>query len=178
MSRTGKAPIFLSETTQFRMEGHVAVISDSGREMRFSVPYGLNIEHKESYLHISPQDTSRKMRMMWGTTRACIANMVTGVKEGFQRVLLMHGVGYRAQMKGKDISLQLGYSHEILFPIPDGITAQCPQPTEIVLKGADKQRLGQIAAEIRALRPPEPYKGKGIRYQDEFILRKEGKKKK
>ena len=114
---------------------------------------------------------------MWGTARSVVNNLVTGVAEGFTRSLEINGVGYRAQVQGKDLVLQLGFSHEVRYPVPEGITVQCPDQTHIAVSGADKQRVGQAAAEIRAFRPPEPYKGKGIKYADEYILRKEGKKK-
>ncbi len=114
---------------------------------------------------------------MWGTTRALVQNMVTGVSEGFTRELEITGVGYRAQVQGKNLKLQLGFSHDVNYPIPEGMTVKCPKPTQVSISGADKQQVGQFAAEIRSLRPPEPYKGKGVKYADEQILRKEGKKK-
>jgi large subunit ribosomal protein L6 len=114
---------------------------------------------------------------MWGTLRAVVQNMVTGVSKGFTKELEIVGVGYRAMVQGKDLKLELGYSHDIFYPIPEGITIQCDKPTSVKVSGADKQRVGQVAAEIRKMRPPEPYKGKGVKYADETILRKEGKKK-
>lgn len=114
---------------------------------------------------------------MWGMSRTLIANLVTGVTEGFEKKLEINGVGYRAAVKGSNLELQLGFSHDVAFPIPEGIQVKCPKPTEIVLTGIDKQKVGQAAAEIRRFRPPEPYKGKGVRYADEFVFRKEGKKK-
>ncbi len=114
---------------------------------------------------------------MWGTTRALVNNMVTGVSTGFTRNLEINGVGYRAAVQGKNLILQLGYSHDVIFPIPDDVQIVCEQPTVIAITGADRQRVGQVAAEIRAFRPPEPYKGKGIKYRDETVRRKEGKKK-
>jgi large subunit ribosomal protein L6 len=114
---------------------------------------------------------------MWGTARSVIDNICVGVSQGFSRQLEINGVGYRAQVQGKELVLQLGFSHDVHYPIPDGITIQCPDPTHINISGADKQKVGQIAAEIRSFRPPEPYKGKGVKYLDEQILRKEGKKK-
>jgi large subunit ribosomal protein L6 len=114
---------------------------------------------------------------MWGMSRTMVANLIAGVTEGFTRRLEITGVGYRAAVQGQNLQLQLGYSHDIAFPIPQGIQVACPKPTEIVVTGIDKQKVGQVAAEIRRFRPPEPYKGKGIRYAGEFILRKEGKKK-
>ena len=114
---------------------------------------------------------------MWGTTRANLNNIMTGVTKGFERKLEITGVGYRAAVQGKNLQLALGYSHDVVYPIPEGIAVVTPKPTEIVVTGIDKQKVGQVAAEIRAYRPPEPYKGKGVKYSDEFIFRKEGKKK-
>ncbi|MBC6443916.1 MAG: 50S ribosomal protein L6 [Alphaproteobacteria bacterium GM202ARS2] len=178
MSRIGKTPIMLPDTTKVDLQNKTLKVSDKGGEMQFTVPDGLSIEHKDKQIIIQPQDSSRQTRTLWGTARSRIANMVKGVSEGFQITLLIEGVGYRAQVKGNDIVLQLGYSHEVVYGLPEGIQAKCPQPTQIVMQGHDCQKLGQVAAEIRAFRPPEPYKGKGVRLQDEVILRKEGKKKK
>ena len=114
---------------------------------------------------------------MWGMSRTLVQNIVTGVTQGFEKKLEISGVGYRAQVQGKNLNLALGYSHDVAYPIPDGIQVQCPKPTEIVVSGIDKQKVGQVAAEIRRYRPPEPYKGKGVKYAGEFIFRKEGKKK-
>ena len=119
----------------------------------------------------------KRARQMWGTARSVISNLVEGVSEGFTKKLEINGVGYRAQVQGKDVVLQLGFSHEVRYPIPEGIKIEAPEQTQLVISGADKQRVGQVAAEIRAYRPPEPYKGKGVKYSDEYILRKEGKKK-
>ena len=178
MSRIGKTPISVPDTTKVEVQGGTLSVSDKGGEMHFAVPDGLSIEHNDKQLVIQPQDASRQTRTLWGTTRARIANMVKGVSEGFKLTLLIEGVGYRAQVKGNDIVLQLGYSHEVVYGLPEGVKAQCPQPTQIIMQGHDRQKLGQVAAEIRAFRPPEPYKGKGVRLDHEIILRKEGKKKK
>jgi large subunit ribosomal protein L6 len=126
---------------------------------------------------ISPANDTREARAAWGTTRALIQNMVTGVSAGFEKKLAIQGVGYRAAMQGKDVKLSLGFSHEVVYEAPKGITLAVPAPTEIVVTGIDKQQVGQVAAEIRAWRAPEPYKGKGVRYANEFVFRKEGKKK-
>jgi large subunit ribosomal protein L6 len=126
---------------------------------------------------VAPNGTSEHARAMWGTTRALINNMVTGVSRGFAVALEINGVGYRAAVQGDTLNLQLGYSHDVAFPIPDDVTIACERPTLITIRGADRQRVGQVAAEIRAWRPPEPYKGKGIKYATETIRRKEGKKK-
>jgi large subunit ribosomal protein L6 len=126
---------------------------------------------------VTPRSETKYSRAMWGTTRALINNMVTGVSSGFSINLEISGVGYRAQVQGKNLNLQLGYSHDIPFPIPDDVSISCERPTVITVRGADRQRVGQIAADIRAYRPPEPYKGKGIKYSTETVRRKEGKKK-
>jgi large subunit ribosomal protein L6 len=126
---------------------------------------------------IEPTNDTKEARAAWGTTRALIQNMVTGVSKGFEKKLTIQGVGYRAAMQGKDLKLSLGYSHEVVYQSPPGITLAAPTQTEIVVTGSDKQQVGQVAANIRGYRPPEPYKGKGVRYADEFVARKEGKKK-
>jgi large subunit ribosomal protein L6 len=123
------------------------------------------------------REDTKQARAMWGMSRTMVANLIAGVTQGFTKKLEITGVGYRAAVQGANLQLQLGYSHDIAYPIPQGIQVQCPKPTEIVVTGIDKQKVGQVAAEIRQFRPPEPYKGKGIRYAGEFILRKEGKKK-
>jgi large subunit ribosomal protein L6 len=123
------------------------------------------------------REDTKEARAMWGMSRTLVSNLVTGVTEGFTKKLEITGVGYRAAVQGPNLQLQLGYSHDVQYPIPQGIQVQCPKPTEIVVSGIDKQQVGQVAAEIRQFRPPEPYKGKGVRYAGEYILRKEGKKK-
>jgi large subunit ribosomal protein L6 len=128
-------------------------------------------------IKVDPKDESKAARALWGTTRANLNNIMTGVTKGFERKLEITGVGYRAAVQGKNLQLALGYSHDVLYPIPEGIAVVTPKPTEIVVSGIDKKKVGQVAAEIRAYRPPEPYKGKGVRYAGEFIFRKEGKKK-
>ena len=126
---------------------------------------------------VKPRRDDRRSRTMWGTTRSLVNGMVTGVSTGFAKTMEINGTGYRAAVQGKDLVLNLGYSHEVRYPIPEGIKITCERPTAVRVEGADKQRVGQVAAEIRAFRPPEPYKGKGIKYENEQILRKEGKKK-
>jgi large subunit ribosomal protein L6 len=128
-------------------------------------------------IKVDPRSDSKRARAMWGTYRAQVANLVAGVKDGFERRLEITGVGYRAAVQGKNLQLQLGYSHDVIYPIPEGITIATPRPVEIVISGIDRQRVGQVAAEIRAFRPPEPYKGKGVKHAGEYIFRKEGKKK-
>ena len=128
-------------------------------------------------IKVDPKDESKAARALWGTTRANLNNIMTGVTTGFERKLEITGVGYRASVQGKNLQLALGYSHDVLYPIPEGIAVATPKPTEIVVSGIDKKKVGQVAAEIRAYRPPEPYKGKGVRYAGEFIFRKGRKKK-
>jgi large subunit ribosomal protein L6 len=128
-------------------------------------------------IKIDPRNETKRARSMWGTSRTLVANLVAGVTKGFERKLEISGVGYRAAVQGKNLHLSLGYSHEVSYPIPEGIAIVTPKPTEIVITGIDRQKVGQVAAEIRAFRGPEPYKGKGVKYSDEYIFRKEGKKK-
>ena len=137
----------------------------------------MEISRDDDALVVRPRSDTQRARTMWGTMRSLVQNLVTGVDQGFTVNLEIVGVGYRAAVEGRDLVLQLGYSHEVRFPIPDGITIACERPTVMAVSGADRQQVGQVAANIRAFRPPEPYKGKGIRYANEFILRKEGKKK-
>ncbi len=135
-------------------------------------------EMSDDGIQVNPVDKeSKRARAMWGLSRSLVSNIVTGVSDGFTRRLEIVGVGYRAQLQGKNLQLALGFSHEVLYPIPEGITIEVPKPTEVVVSGIDKQRVGQVASEIRRFRPPEPYKGKGVRYANEYIARKEGKKK-
>jgi large subunit ribosomal protein L6 len=135
------------------------------------------VKLEDGKVTVTPANDTKKARALWGTTRARIQNLVDGVNEGFKKDLEIVGVGYRAQVQGKSLNLQLGFSHDVNYPIPEGIQIKCEKPTSIEISGADKQLVGQVAAEIRGYRPPEPYKGKGVRYADEYILRKEGKKK-
>ena len=132
---------------------------------------------EDNLVYVSPRSDSKRARSMWGTMRSLVESAIIGVSEGYTKNLEITGVGYRAAVQGKNLQLQLGFSHDVLYPIPECISMACEKPTSIYITGADKQRVGQVAAEIRAYRPPEPYKGKGVRYADEFILRKEGKKK-
>ena len=154
-------------------------IKAKGKLGELSAPVSSEVEVKVdgNVIHVSPRVDGKKARSMWGTTRALVNNIVTGVSEGFTVELEINGVGYRAAVEGKELVLALGYSHPIRYPIPDGITMACARPTAITISGADKQRVGQIASEIRGYRPPEPFKGKGVKYVNETILRKEGKKK-
>lgn len=155
------------------------VVRAKGRlgEGRVVLHKKVQCEQGDGALSLKPGDDEKQSRVLTGTMRALIANLMTGVSEGFEKKLELVGVGYRAQLKGKTLNLQLGYSHPIDYPIPEGVKVETPSQTEIVLSGIDKQQIGQVAAEIRSFRPPEPYKGKGVKYADERILRKDAKKK-
>ncbi|HCI00292.1 MAG: 50S ribosomal protein L6 [Geminicoccus sp.] len=177
MSRIGKNPVPVPAGVEVSVSGQEVKTKGKLGELQFVANSAVEIKFENGEVSVSPRDESRDARAQWGTARARIANMVTGVSEGFSKELELVGVGYRAALKGKDLQLQLGFSHDVLYPIPDGVKVTCEKPTSIKLEGADKQEIGQMAAEIRAYRPPEPYKGKGIRYVGEYIARKEGKKK-
>ena len=177
MSRVGKNPIPLPEKVSVSVDG--AVLSARGPlgSLSYSVPANVDVDVKDGAVVVAPKNNDKKGRMLWGTARSLISNIVHGVSQGFQVTLEITGVGYRAAMQGSDLALNLGFSHDVVFKAPEGITLACPKPTEIVIKGVDKQLVGRVAAKIRGYRPPEPYKGKGVRYQGEYIHRKEGKKK-
>jgi len=145
--------------------------------MFFVVPDEVDVSFANDEVKVTPRSDSKRARALWGTSRAQVNNLVVGVSTGFTRKLDITGVGYKASVQGKILQLSLGYSHDVPFPIPEGITIVTPKPIEIIISGIDKRQVGQVASEIRAHRPPEPYKGKGVRYSDEFIFRKEGKKK-
>ena len=177
MSRIGKQPIEIPKDVQVTLDGrHVSVKGKLG-SLDMTAVDQVDVSMAENRIHVRPLHESKFSRNMWATTRTLINNMVVGVSAGFTQVLEITGVGYRAAVEGKELVLQLGYSHPIRYPIPASISVKCEKPTTISINGYDKQEVGQIAAKIRGLRPPEPYKGKGIRYANETILRKEGKKK-
>jgi len=177
MSRVGKYPVAIPAGVQVTVNrDHVAVKGSKG-ELKQHILSDVTVKVDGSEVVVTPNSQSKQARALWGTTRANIASMITGVTEGFKRTLEIQGVGYRAQAQGKMLKLQLGYSHDIEFPVPDGVTIETPSQTEIIVSGSDKQQVGQVASNIRRWRGPEPYKGKGIRYKGEFVLRKEGKKK-
>ncbi|MEZ4387482.1 MAG: 50S ribosomal protein L6 [Candidatus Krumholzibacteriia bacterium] len=175
MSRIGKNPIPVPSGVTVAVEGNTAVVKGPKGELRQHVPAGLHYEVVDGELNITRPDDSKPMRGYHGLVRALIANQIKGVTEGWEKKLEIEGVGYRAQVKGKVLDLQLQFSHPLEYPIPDGITIETPDQTHITIKGVDKQQVGQVAAEIRAFRKPEPYKGKGIRYAGEQIIRKAGK---
>lgn len=177
MSRIGKHPIPIPDGVTVEISGRQVTAKGKLGELHLTLMEEVEVKRDGDQIVVRPRDDSDRAQQMWGTARSVVNNLVTGVAEGFTRNLEINGVGYRAQVQGKDLVLQLGFSHEVRYPVPEGITVQCPDQTHISVSGADKQRVGQTAAEIRAFRPPEPYKGKGIKYADEYILRKEGKKK-
>jgi large subunit ribosomal protein L6 len=177
MSRTGKKPVPPVTGVVVAVDGRTVTAKGPKGELSLDLMDNVSVEQEDGNLVVSPANDTREARAAWGTTRALIQNMVTGVSAGFERRLQIQGVGYRAAMQGKDIKLSLGYSHDVVYEAPKGITLAAPTPTEIVITGIDKQQVGQVAANIRGWRPPEPYKGKGIRYANEFVFRKEGKKK-
>jgi large subunit ribosomal protein L6 len=178
MSRIAKAPISVPSGVDVKISGQDVTVKGPKGTLAWSVHPSVNVALEDSTLRVTPTGAEGQEEWaMAGTTRALVANMVTGVSTGFERKLTLVGVGYRAQAKGKILNLALGFSHPVDFPVPDGIEIETPVPTEILVKGIDKQRVGQVAAVIRGYRPPEPYKGKGVRYADEQVLRKEAKKK-
>ncbi len=177
MSRVGKLPVQIPKGVEVTIAGQV--LAAKGKLGQQQVPLGddVTVEVDDGKVTVTPRGKSKRARAMWGTTRSLIDNAVTGVSEGFTRHLDIVGVGYRAAVQGKNLQLQLGFSHDVIIPIPEGLDIKCETQTTIAITGADKQQVGQTAAEIRGWRPPEPYKGKGVKYREETILRKEGKKK-
>ena len=177
MSRIGKNPVAIPQGVTVDLAGQTLTAKGRLGTLSVVVSNEVTASIADDAVTIAPKDDSKQARAMWGTTRALVNNMVTGVSAGFTRNLEINGVGYRAAVQGSNLNLQLGYSHDILYPIPPDVRIACERPTAITVTGADRQRVGQVASEIRAFRPPEPYKGKGIKYSDETIRRKEGKKK-
>jgi large subunit ribosomal protein L6 len=177
MSRVGKKPVSIPAGVTARVEGQSIAIKGSKGEMKFLAPSEVDVRFADNQIKVDPRVQTKRARAMWGMTRAMVNNLVTGVSKGFEKKLEITGVGYKAAVQGKNLQLSLGYSHDLQFAIPEGIAIATPKPTEITISGMDRQKVGQVAAEIRALRPPEPYKGKGVKYANEFIFRKEGKKK-
>ncbi len=177
MSRIGKKPVAVPGGVTVTLDGNVVTVKGPKGQLQASLVDLVEVTVDGDQVIVKPINESKPARSAWGMTRTIIANMVTGVTEGFSKTLLINGVGYRAALQGRDIKLNLGYSHDVVYKVPEGIDVQIPQPTQIIISGIDKQAVGQVAAEIREWRKPEPYKGKGIRYADEYIFRKEGKKK-
>ena len=177
MSRIGKNPVPLPQGVNVEVAGGTLTAKGRLGTLKLAIDNDVAASVEDGKVVVKPKAETKRARMMWGTTRALVNNMVTGVSKGFNSNLEINGVGYRAAVQGKNLVLQLGYSHEINFPIPDDVKIVCERPTLIAISGADKQRVGQIAAVLRGYRKPEPYKGKGIKYAGETVRRKEGKKK-
>ena len=177
MSRVAKAPVELPQGVEFSLSGRTASIKGSKGQLSMELNSEVELKQEDNSLNVSPRSGSRFSTAIAGTTRALLANMVQGVNEGFEKKLELVGVGYRAQAQGNKLNLTLGFSHPVVYDVPEGISIETPSQTEVVVKGTDKQKVGQVAAEIRRYRPPEPYKGKGVRYSDERVVIKEAKKK-
>ena len=177
MSRIGKKPVAIPTGVTANVEGQTVKMKGPKGALALVLPDDVTVKMDKGAIKVDPKTETQRARAMWGTSRTLVANLVTGVTKGFERKLEINGVGYRAAVQGKNLQLALGYSHDVVYPIPDGIAIATPKPTEILITGMDKQKVGQVAAEIRSFRPPEPYKGKGVRYSGEYIFRKEGKKK-
>ncbi len=177
MSRIGKKPVPVPAGVTAKVEGQTVTVKGAKGELSFVVHDDVSVELNDNGVKVDPRFETKRARALWGTARAQINNLVVGVTSGFEKKLEITGVGYKAAVAGKNLQLSLGYSHDINYPIPAGVTIVCPKPTEITIAGINKQQIGQIAAEIREYRGPEPYKGKGVKYAGEFIFRKEGKKK-
>ncbi|GGD89792.1 50S ribosomal protein L6 [Aureimonas endophytica] len=177
MSRIGKKPVAIPDGVTVSVNGQTVSAKGAKGELSFVVNDEVLVKMEDGAVAVSPRDESKTARSKWGMSRTMISNIFTGVKTGFEKRLEISGVGYRAAMQGKNLQLALGYSHEVVYQVPEGITVAVPRPVEIVVTGIDKQKVGQVAAEIREYRGPEPYKGKGVKYAGERIVRKEGKKK-
>ncbi len=177
MSRIGKKPIDLPSGVSASVSGQTVEVKGPKGTLSFKATDDVTIEVADNVITVTPRGTSKRARQQWGMSRTQIQNCVTGVSEGFKKELEISGVGYRAQMQGNALKLQLGYSHDVIFDVPEGVTVTAPKQTVVIVEGIDNQLVGQVAANIREWRKPEPYKGKGIKYKDEYIFRKEGKKK-
>ena len=177
MSRIGKKAITVPAGITANVEGQTVKVKGPKGALSVALHDDVAVKLEGGQIKIDPRFETKRARSQWGTSRALIANLISGVTKGFEQRLEINGVGYRAAVQGKNLQIALGYSHDIVYPIPEGITIATPRPVEIVITGSDRQKVGQVAAEIRECRPPEPYKGKGIKYADERIFRKEGKKK-
>ena len=177
MSRIGKKVIAVPSGITANVEGQTVKVKGPKGALSVVLHDDVEVKLDGGQIKVLPRAETKRARSQWGTSRTLIANLISGVAKGFERRLEINGVGYRAAVQGKNLQIALGYSHDIVYPIPEGITIATPRPVEIVITGSDRQKVGQVAAEIREYRPPEPYKGKGIKYSDERIFRKEGKKK-
>jgi large subunit ribosomal protein L6 len=177
MSRVAKKPIELPAGVEIALAGQALTVKGSKGSLEHTVHSAVQMSQDDKVLTFVPRDGSKTAMALTGTTRALVNNMVVGVSQGFEKKLQLVGVGYRAQAQGQKLNLTLGFSHPVDYAVPDGVTVETPSQTEVIVRGADKQKVGQVAAEIRAYRRPEPYKGKGVKYADEIIMRKEAKKK-
>jgi len=177
MSRIGKKPVTVPKEVTANVTGQTVKMKGPKGELSFVASDRVTVSMKDGAIKVEPRDETKQARSEWGMSRTRINNLIKGVTKGYERRLEINGVGYRAAVAGQKLDLSLGYSHEVKYAIPAGIKIETPKPTEIIISGVDAQKVGQVAAEIRAYRPPEPYKGKGVKYSDEYIHRKEGKKK-
>jgi len=177
MSRVGKYPVSIPSGVQVSMEDRTVLAKGPKGTLSYALTGEIDVKIEDNKIVVTPRNQERQTRMLWGTNRSRIQNLVTGVSVGFKKDLELVGVGYRASVAGNTLNIQLGFSHDVQYPIPQGVEVKCEKPTSISISGSDLQQIGQIAAEIRAYRKPEPYKGKGVKYVGEYILRKEGKKK-
>jgi large subunit ribosomal protein L6 len=177
MSRIGKKAIAVPSGVTANVEGQTVKVKGPKGALQVAVHDDIAVKLDGGEIKVDPRFETKRALSQWGTSRTLIANLIAGVTKGFEQRLEINGVGYRASVQGKNLQIALGYSHDVVYPIPEGITIATPRPVEIVISGSDRQKVGQVAAEIRDYRPPEPYKGKGIKYADERIFRKEGKKK-
>ncbi|HTP92470.1 MAG TPA: 50S ribosomal protein L6 [Xanthobacteraceae bacterium] len=177
MSRIGNKAVAIPSGITANVEGQTVKIKGPKGALQVVLHDDIAVKLENGRITVDPRSATKRARSQWGTSRTLIANLIAGVSKGFEQRLEINGVGYRAAVQGKNLQIALGYSHDIIYPIPEGITIATPRPVEIVISGIDRQKVGQVAAEIRDYRPPEPYKGKGIKYADERIFRKEGKKK-
>jgi large subunit ribosomal protein L6 len=177
MSRIGKKPVAVPSGITANVDGQTVKVKGPKGALSVELPDDVTVKLDGGQIQVDPRTDTKRARSQWGTSRTLVANLIAGVTKGFEQRLEINGVGYRAAVQGKNLQIALGYSHDVIYPIPDGITIATPRPVEIVITGIDRQKVGQVAAEIRDYRPPEPYKGKGIKYAGERIFRKEGKKK-
>ena len=177
MSRIGKKAVQIPAGVEANLNEGILTIKGPKGSLNMSFVNEVDVKLENGEVSVMPRGESKRARSMWGMQRTLVSNLVEGVTNGFSKTLELNGVGYRAQMQGRNVNLQLGYSHDILYEVAEGVEVNCPNQTTIIVSGIDKQKVGQVAAEIREFRKPEPYKGKGVKYSDEYIFRKEGKKK-
>ena len=177
MSRIGKKAVAVPSGITANVEGQTVKVKGPKGALSVVLPDEVAVKLDGGQIKVDPRNETKRARSQWGTSRTLVANLIAGVTKGFEERLEINGVGYRAAVQGKNLQLALGYSHDVVYPIPEGITIATPRPVEIVIAGSDRQKVGQVAAEIRKFRPPEPYKGKGVKYAGEYVFRKEGKKK-